>query len=728
VMTFFEAGHYTPLMFTRFEAEGTIDAFRYMSQRKNIGKVVVAFAESGESRAKSGEPDKEKSETVRRDGAYLVTGGLGALGLRVADWLAGQGAGTIALLGRKAPSAVVEKQLEAIRAKGAKVVALQGDVTNAASLGKALKQIPKDTPLRGVIHAAGVLADGILADMTLVQLDRALQPKLAGTWNLHQATLDAPLDFFVMFSSVASILGSPGQGNYAAGNAFLDALAHARRAAGLPATAINWGPWADAGMAAEAGRDDAVRSRGIGLIPAEAGLELLGKLLATKVPQVAVIDAEWGEVLKIMGSRRPALLADIASTVGSAAGAETSSRIDQAFRKELAAADGPTRLSLVRGYIQQELARIMGVGPETLETDRQLSSFGLDSLLALELKNNLEGRLDFTLPMAKLMEGPTIASLAEATVGIIFGEAADGDKSGEAGRPLGEASSPGGEWEPLYALQPEGSRPPLVLLPALGGDSRYYAELVESLGADQPAYAFRPRGIDLDISPHMSMDEMVADYAAALRKLQPHGPYYLAGWSTGAVFAFALAQALESVGEEVGLLAMFGAPLPSICDEVNIDDEAHFLCDLVNFASCFTGTTSRVHYDELRALPPAERFGAALTEAKRQGTVPESTPEEYVRRLVRVGEANVRVIQSYEPRAIQAPVHFFHPTVSGGIKQISGRDWDESGDHGWGNEVGQSVELHKAPGDHFTMMTGAGAAEIARQLTPLLTRELADKK
>jgi myxalamid-type polyketide synthase MxaB len=465
----------------------------------------------------------------------------------------------------------------------------------------------------------------------------------------------------------------------------------------------------------------------MGLIPPDAGLDLLGKLLQSSAPQVAVMDARWGDMLKLLGNRRPALLDEVANEVQGAAGADAGSRIDQAFRKELEAADHDARLALVRDYIQQELARIMGVASESLQVDQPLSTFGLDSLLALELKNNLESRLDFTLPMAKLMEGPTIASLAEATVKLIFGEVGEVGESQDTTSLLAEAGAPGEIWKPLVALRPSGSRSPLVLLPSLGGDSRYYLELVDQLGSDQPAYAFRPRGIDENLPPHQVMEDMVGDYAAALRKLQPKGPYYLAGWSTGAIYAFALAQALESVGEEVGLLAMFGAPLPSICDDVDIDDEAHFLCDLINFANCFTGTSSRVDYDELLALPAKERFGAALAEAKQQGTVPESTPEQYVHRLVRVGEANVRAIQNYEPRPIAAPVHFFHPTIGGGLEQISGRKWDESGDHGWGHEVGQSLELHKVAGDHFKMMVGPGAEQIAAILQPILAGQIAAK-
>ncbi|MEX0612365.1 MAG: SDR family NAD(P)-dependent oxidoreductase, partial [Pirellulales bacterium] len=386
VMRHFEAGDYRPLTLTHFDAKETVDAFRYMSQRKNIGKVVVSI-ESHASRAKSQESEQAAEGClVHRDGTYLITGGLGALGLRVANWLAEQGAGSIALLSRRGASAETKDVLDEIRAQGANVIVLTGDVADAESLAAALAQLPHDAlPLRGVVHAAGVLADGILTDMTLEQLDRPMSPKVRGAWNLHMATLGQPLEFFVLFSSVASVLGSPGQSNYAAANAYLDALAHARRAQGLPATAINWGPWGGSGMAAEGGRTDQVKSRGMALIEPEQGLELLGKILRTHVAQVAVMDAQWGDMLRLLGSRRPALLSEIAAEVDRAGGGKTDSRVDRAFRERLLEADDQTRQSLVSDYIRQELARIMGVEPDTLVVDQPLSTFGLDSLLALEL-------------------------------------------------------------------------------------------------------------------------------------------------------------------------------------------------------------------------------------------------------------------------------------------------------------------------------------------------------
>jgi acyl transferase domain-containing protein/thioesterase domain-containing protein/NADP-dependent 3-hydroxy acid dehydrogenase YdfG/acyl carrier protein len=721
VMRHFEAGHYRPLTFTQFAAERAVEAFRYMSQRKNIGKVVVSMA-SREPRAESREPDHSIAQQalVRRDGTYLITGGSGALGLQVAQWLAEQGAGTIVLLSRRGVQPQMETALAEIGTRGTKAVVLMGDVADAQSLVSALAELPGEgRPLRGVVHAAGVLADGVLAEMTLEQLDAPMSPKVQGAWNLHLATQGEPLDFFVMFSSVASVLGSPGQANYAAGNAYLDALAHFRRGQGLPATTINWGPWAGAGMAAEAGRSDQVKARGMALLEPRQALDLLGRILHSGVPQVAVMDAQWSDVLRLLGSRRPSLLASVAAEVEQSAGPQQQNRVDHAFRQRLLEADDQARHALVADYIRQELARIMGVDPATLVADQPLSTFGLDSLLALELKNNLESRLDFTLPMSKLMEGPSIASLsAEASrllVRAASGAAEDGSRPARIVEATGEA------WSPLLGLRSTGSRPPLVLLPALGGDVRCYAELAHQLGDEQPVYAFRPRGVDQDLPPHLTMEEMIEDYLAALRELQPAGPYYLGGWSTGGIFAFALAEALERSGNEVGLLAMFDTPLPSICDDVDVEDDAHFLCDILNYANRFAGTDVRFTYDALSSQGPQERFHAALSEARRQGLVPADTPESFIRRLVSVGEANVRVIQGYRPQPLCAPVHLFVPVIKTALAEVSGRKPRAEEDHGWSADIGQLLEIEEIPGDHFTMMVGAGVSRLADALTQRLS-------
>src|SRR4029079_1155695 len=365
----------------------------------------------------------------------------------------------------------------------------------------------------------------------------------------------------------------------------------------------------------------------------------LGRLMKTDAAQVAVMDAGWADMLRMLGSRRPSLLTKIAEEVKESGGEASTGRVDHAFRQQLLEANSATRTSLVQEYIRQELARIIGGDPSGLETDQPLSTFGLDSLLALELKNNLESRLDFTLPMAKLMEGPSIASLATATAELLVASR-QSDATSQSAKE---------EWTPLVALQSLGHRPPLFLLPALGGDIRCYADLVQLLGEEQPGYAFRPRGIDQDLPPHLTMQQMNSGYGCGDRELQPAGPYYIAGWSAGGVVAHALAEAFEGAGEEVALFAMFDAPLPSVFDGVNVDDDARFLCELVSFPSRFSGTDIQIHHEELTKLAPEEQFQFALAEARKTGIVPAETPEAYIRRLVRAGEANVRVLQGEEP-------------------------------------------------------------------------------
>ncbi|HEY9226744.1 MAG TPA: SDR family NAD(P)-dependent oxidoreductase, partial [Gemmatimonadaceae bacterium] len=233
----FESGTLTPLPVHAFPLEKAVDAFRFMAQAKHTGKVVLT---------------QHHGSQVRADATYLVTGGLGGLGLLVARSLAADGARHLVLMGRRAPSATAQATIDQLVASGVQVVVATADVAQAADVQRVIAQIATTLPpLRGIVHAAGVVEDAMLADQDAGRFSRVLAPKVAGTWNLHTLTREFPLDFFVLFSSGAALLGSPGQGNYAAANLFLDALAHQRHAHGLPALSINWGSWAEVGMAAE---------------------------------------------------------------------------------------------------------------------------------------------------------------------------------------------------------------------------------------------------------------------------------------------------------------------------------------------------------------------------------------------------------------------------------------------------------------------------------------------
>ena len=332
--------------------------------------------------------------------------------MRVADWLGDQGATHVALLSRRGPSREIEQTIKGLAENGLTAAAIQGDVADMDSLRTAIEQLPTDfPPLRGIFHAAGVLADGMMFDMELEQLRTPLASKIAGTWNLHQLSHDVPLDIFVMFSSVAAVLGSPGQSNYAAGNAFLDGMAAYRRSRGLTATSINWGPWADSGMAAEAGRDQQLSGRGMQLLPADEALDMLGHLIRSDSPRTVVASVSWADLLRAMGNHVPPLLRTLAADVE--LGTSDDSAEDKVLRRELLEMNIDQRRVCLVEFFTGELARIMGMEPADIDTVQPLNAMGMDSLMAIELKNKIERRLQVNLPMSAFLHEPSVSSLAE---------------------------------------------------------------------------------------------------------------------------------------------------------------------------------------------------------------------------------------------------------------------------------------------------------------------------
>ena len=241
-----------------------------------------------------------------------------------------------------------------------------------------------------------------------------MAPKISGAWNLHEATLDQPLDFFVMFSSAASVLGSPGQSNYAAANAFLDALAHHRRGLGLPALSVNWGPWADAGMAAELAHRSARRwiPEGVRPIEVSEGLGALGKLMAGQAPQVLAMPVDWNVfVAQFPAGKEPVALAELAAPGPRTAGAR---QVPSELLLQLSAAPEAERRALAVGYLQQQVAKVMGLVAGPLpEPDYGLFELGLDSLMAVELKNLLSIAVGKDLPSSLMFQCPNIDSMAD---------------------------------------------------------------------------------------------------------------------------------------------------------------------------------------------------------------------------------------------------------------------------------------------------------------------------
>ena len=369
------------------------------------------------------------------EATYLVTGGLGALGLLVARTLVQQGARHLVLLGRGAPSAEAREVLRSLEEDGARVEVVSADVSVREDVERVLTRLPASRPLRGVVHAAGVLADGVLREQPWPRFAEAFPAKVEGAWNLHVLTRGLPLEFFILFSSAASLLGSAGQAGYASANAFLDALAHLRRAEGLPALSLDWGPWAGAGMAS--GVDGARwAERGVELITPAQGASLLRGLLARgDVPRLGVLSMRWARVLeRFPPGEEPRLLAHLARevrpTVGETSRAPSPSGKSE-FLLQLEQAEPPRRRELLQRGVEKWSAEVLGL--PSVNPRQRLFDLGLDSLMAVELRNRLQRAVGLHLTPTLVFEYPTIEAITELIFQQVFTATA---------APVAEASVP----------------------------------------------------------------------------------------------------------------------------------------------------------------------------------------------------------------------------------------------------------------------------------------------
>jgi acyl transferase domain-containing protein len=378
----------------------------------------------------------------RTDASYLISGGLGDLGLLVARWMVEQGARRLILLGRtKLPSrenwgsvetgSRLARQITAIReleSAGACVHLAPVDVADEGELRGFLDAFRAEgwPPIRGVVHAAGVLQDGLLTQLDAAALTTVLRPKMMGGWLLHRLLQDDALDFFVLFSSAGSLLGQPGQGNYAAANAFLDALAHHRQAQGQPALSINWGAWAGEGFAdSVGGKRLAARLAllGISSIAPTQALEILGRLLGQSATQVAAVPVNWKQYREFYpaGSSSP-LLSELGREE-----AEVSRPADRTSdrRDALLAAEPAERRQLLQSYLSEQVARALGLSPSKLDLQQPLSHLGLDSLMAVELKNRIAVDLKVNVPVVKFLQGFSVDQAVTQVLDQLAAEAAD---------------------------------------------------------------------------------------------------------------------------------------------------------------------------------------------------------------------------------------------------------------------------------------------------------------
>jgi len=360
--------------------------------------------------------------SLRTDGSYLISGGTGALGIKVAFQLVKNGARYLILMSRRGASDTAREAIAQMEQSGATVLVVKADVSISKEVAEVLTKIKTSMPqLRGIIHAAGVLDDGVLIQQNWERFQKVMAPKADGAWHLHTLTLDMPLDFFVCFSSIASLLGSPAQANCAAANAFLDALAYHRRAMGLPGLSINWGPWEQSGMAAGVSHRDQSRwkTRGVDTLPPEKGLEILEQLIGQDIARIGVFRVDWFEFLKQFSHDRLPLFLEAFSQSYKASDKQPEQQSE--FFKQLESLPVKSRREFLEKHIRSRIAKVLGLtSSEDIEPRQSLFEIGMDSLMAVELKNALETELGRSLRSTLVFDYPTVESLSDYLTGSVL--------------------------------------------------------------------------------------------------------------------------------------------------------------------------------------------------------------------------------------------------------------------------------------------------------------------
>ncbi|MEM9273738.1 MAG: type I polyketide synthase, partial [Cyanobacteria bacterium P01_F01_bin.143] len=396
----FTRGKLKPLPNTVFERDRITEAFRYMQQGKHQGKIIIS------------QKIPISPSPITFQGTYLITGGMGAIALQVAEWLTTKRVSNLVLVGRNDIKPELENNLNKLQNK-TQVTIIQADVADEKQLAQVLEQIELTLPpLRGVVHCAGVLDDRVISKQDWASFNKVLAPKVQGAWNLHTLTQKYDLESFILFSSASSLLGSAGQVNYCAANAFLDALAHARRAQGLSAIAINWGAWENTGLAAEAHISDSLKQKGIGTINSQQGIEILEQLLLHAPTQIGVIPIDWN-----LWQTNNFVTPFYENLVTQQSIGKTS------FKQQLSLTPSVQRRALLIEQLTQQVANILGIKDlNQIDLDLGFSELGLDSLSSVELRNQIQSTYDTKLPSTVIFDYSNIKVLADYLLSILFTE------------------------------------------------------------------------------------------------------------------------------------------------------------------------------------------------------------------------------------------------------------------------------------------------------------------
>ncbi|MCP4702829.1 MAG: SDR family NAD(P)-dependent oxidoreductase [Gammaproteobacteria bacterium] len=404
-MQYFTEHAFHPLPHRVFPISAVESAFRCMAQAQHIGKIVLSLQNTQDVVAAL--PSDERI-TFRTDATYLITGGLSGFGFAAARWLTEHGARHMVLMGRSGASLpAIQDAIKKLQKKGTEIAAVKADVTQASDVARVMAEIERSMPpLRGIIHAATVYDDAVLLQLNEERMKKVMAPKASGAWNLHVHSLHVPLDFFVLFSSFSSLAGNPGQGNYAAANAFMDALARYRRTQGLPALTVNWGAIAEAGYAAENAEVSKHLHRiGIKALPPQQALNMLGNLLRLGAVQAAVSEIDWQQWGKQHAAGTSPRFFHLTGDLGLL---KTNESEEGLFSDIFLSMEPAKRQQLLASRISELVTKTLGIAPGKMDMEQSLADMGLDSLVATELSNRIKRELDVEVPTMKLLGGLSV--------------------------------------------------------------------------------------------------------------------------------------------------------------------------------------------------------------------------------------------------------------------------------------------------------------------------------
>ena len=348
---------------------------------------------------------------LRSDATYLITGGMGGVGLLVAQSLVKRGAQYLALVGRRQPSEEAREQIRRMEEAGAVVHTFTGDDSDDSQLAAVLAEIAEGMPpLRGILHLAAVAEDSLITNLSMESLERVLRPKAMGAWALHRLTHDLPLDFFILFSSLGATVSQPGQAGYAAANAYLDALAACRRSEGLPGLSIQWGPWPHTELLLHEGAQRSMRAwaeQGIGAVPVDESLSILGGLME-QGGDALVLAIAWDRLVQNVGGYLPRSFAELVSRPPSIAASG-----EKIAEMLYSAAPGRERRFIMEKYLKKCLAAVLRTSASRIDPAAPLGNMGVDSLMALELVRRLAQDTGIKLKVTTVFNHPTVERLGD---------------------------------------------------------------------------------------------------------------------------------------------------------------------------------------------------------------------------------------------------------------------------------------------------------------------------